>query len=111
MQEALEAIVLMLSAIVPHIAHSLWQALGHDEVVADCAWPEIDEAALERDTVDLVVQVNGKLRGHIQVPAGSDRAATEKAALDNENVRRFIDGKQVAKIIVVPDRLVNVVAQ
>jgi leucyl-tRNA synthetase len=111
MQEALEAIVLMLSPIVPHIAHALWQALGHDGAVVDCAWPRVDKSALQRESVELVVQVNGKLRGHIQVPVGSDRAQVEKAALNNENVQRFTDGKTVRKIVVVSDRLVNVVAQ
>jgi leucyl-tRNA synthetase len=110
-QEALEAIVLMLSPIVPHIAHALWQALGHDGAVVDCAWPRVDETALQRESVELVVQVNGKLRGHIQMPVGSDRAQVEQAALNNENVQRFTDGKTVRMIVVVPDRLVNVVAQ
>jgi len=109
-QETLEAIVLMLSPIVPHIAHSLWQALGHIDAIVDCQWPEIDHAALERDTVALVVQVNGKLRGHIEVPADSDRKRIEQTALSNENVQRFIEGKQVRKLIVVPGRLVNIVA-
>jgi len=109
-QETLEAIVLMLSPIVPHIAHSLWLALGNEDAIVDCRWPDIDQAALQRDTVALVVQVNGKLRGHIEVPQGSDRQMIEQTALSNENVRRFIEGKQVRKLVVVPDKLVNVVA-
>jgi leucyl-tRNA synthetase len=110
-QETLEAIVLMLSPIVPHIAHRLWQALGHDTAVVDCAWPDVDERALERETIELVLQVNGKLRGHLQVPAGSDRTQVEQAALTNDKVRRFIEGKRVRKLVVVPGRLVNIVAQ
>ncbi|MGH8501299.1 MAG: leucine--tRNA ligase [Gammaproteobacteria bacterium] len=109
-QETLDSIVLMLSPIVPHIAHSLWQALGHDEAIVDCRWPQADEKALRRDTLELVVQVNGKLRGHIQVAADSDNAVIEKTALTNENVQRFLEGKQVRKLVVVPGRLINIVA-
>jgi leucyl-tRNA synthetase len=110
MQEALESIVLMLSPIVPHIAHTLWYALGHADAVVDRPWPRPDEAALERNSFELVVQVNGKLRGHIQVSADSDDAQVEEAALANENVRRFIQGKTVRKVVIVPQRLVNIVA-
>ena len=110
-REGLEAIVLMLAPIVPHICHELWRALGHDGMVIDAPWPEVDESALVQDTVELVVQVNGKLRGKIQVPADADRETIEQAALAEPNVRRFIEGKTVAKIVVVPKRLVNVVAK
>ncbi len=110
-QEALDSIVLMLSPIVPHIAHALWKVLGHDGAIVDSPWPRVDEAALAKATLELVVQVNGKLRGHIQVPAGSDSRLVEQTALANENVQRFIHGKTVRKIVVVPDKLVNVVAQ
>ncbi len=110
-REGLEAIVLMLAPIVPHICHELWQALGHEGMVIDAPWPQVDERALVQDTVELVVQVNGKLRGKIQVPADADRETVEQAALAEPNVRRFIEGKTVAKIVVVPKRLVNVVAK
>ncbi|OOG25881.1 leucine--tRNA ligase [Thioalkalivibrio denitrificans] len=111
MQEALEITVLMLSPIVPHITHALWKALGHDDAVVDARWPDVDEAALESDTIELVVQVNGKLRGQIRVAAGADRPAIEEAAIADENVRRHIEGRTVAKMIVVPGRLVNVVVK
>ncbi|MCG5511529.1 leucine--tRNA ligase [Ectothiorhodospira shaposhnikovii] len=111
MQEALEAIVLMLSPIVPHITHRLWAELGHPDALVDRPWPQVDPAALESDTQELVIQVNGKLRGHLRVPTGAERAAIEAQALADENVRRHIDGKTVAKIIVVPGKLVNVVAK
>ncbi len=111
MQEALEAVVLMLSPIVPHITHALWQALGHTEAVIDCAWPTVDEAALEQETMNLVVQVNGKRRGQIEVPINAANEKIEETALANDNVQKFIDGKTIRKIIVVPGRLVNVVAQ
>ncbi len=109
-QEALEAIVLMLSPIVPHITHALWQALGHDEAVVDARWPEADEAALVQDTIEIVFQVNGKVRGKMEIPADLPREEVEKLALANPNVQKFIDGKTVRKVIVVPGRLVNIVA-
>ncbi len=108
-QEIFEAVVKMLSPIVPHITHVLWQALGHDDAVIDQAWPEVDEAALARDSIQLVVQVNGKLRGHVQVAADAARDEIEKAALAEGNVQRFVAGKTVRKVIVVPGRLVNIV--
>ncbi|MDT8388734.1 MAG: leucine--tRNA ligase [Thiogranum sp.] len=109
MQEALQAAVLMLSPIVPHICQELWQALGHAGSVVDCAWPQFDEAALVRDSIELVVQVNGKMRGKIQVATGVDDAAIRNAALTEPNVLRFIDSQQVRKVIIVPGRLVNLV--
>jgi leucyl-tRNA synthetase len=111
MQEALEITVLMLAPIVPHIAHALWKALGHGGATVDERWPRLDESALESDTVELVVQVNGKLRGQIRVPSSADRPAIEEAAIADENVQRHIEGKTVVKMIVVPGRLVNVVVK
>ena len=108
-QESLEAIVTLLSPIVPHICHTLWQRLGHDEALIYTRWPEVDENALVQDTVRLVVQVNGKLRGRIDVAVDADRDKVEELALADDNVRRFIGEKAVRKIIVVPGRLVNVV--
>ncbi len=108
-QEGLESMVLLLSPIVPHITHVLWRALGHERAVIDEPWPTVDESALQSDSVTLVVQVNGKLRGRIQVPVGADRATVERAAREEGNVRRFIEGKEVKKVIVVPGRLVNIV--
>ncbi|MFV1973991.1 MAG: leucine--tRNA ligase [Thiohalobacterales bacterium] len=109
MQEALEAVVLMLAPIIPHICHTLWQELGHSEAVVDCAWPECDRDALIQDSVTLVIQVNGKVRGEIEVAADADQETIEQAALAEENVMRHIKGKSVKKIIVVPGRLVNIV--
>ena len=107
--EALEAVVLMLSPMTPHISHALWHALGHETALVDRPWPEVDESALELDTIELVVQVNGKLRGRVTVPADAARDAIEELALADENVQRFVDGKDIRKVIVVPGRLVNVV--
>ena len=108
-QEALEAVILMLSPIVPHICHALWKRLGHESTVIDQPWPAVDEAALERDLVEIVVQVNGKLRGKISVAANADRDAIIEQALADPNAQRFIEGGEVKKTIVVPGRLVNIV--
>jgi leucyl-tRNA synthetase len=110
MQEALEAVVLMLSPIVPHITHALWHALGRPEAVVDCRWPVCDRAALAQEEISLVVQVNGKVRGKVSVPAGAAQAAIEAAVLEEPNVVRHLQGKPVRKVIVVPGKLVNVVA-
>jgi leucyl-tRNA synthetase len=107
--EALEAVVLMLSPMTPHICHALWKSLGHDTALVDEGWPVADESALELDTVELVVQVNGKLRGRVSVPADAPKEVIEQVALADENVQRFVDGKEIRKVIVVPGRLVNVV--
>ena len=108
-REALEAVVLMLSPIVPHICDALWQAMGHAEPLIDQQWPGFDESALEQDSIDLVVQVNGKLRGKISVAVDAEKDLIIDLALADENVQRFVDGKEVRKVIVVPGRLVNVV--
>ena len=107
--EALEIITLVLAPIVPHISHALWQALGHERAPIDERWPEVDAGALVQDTVELVVQVNGKLRSRIQVSATANEAEVRAAALADEQVNRFIAGKPIRKIIVVPSKLINIV--
>ena len=109
MQEALDAVVLMLSPIVPHITHTLWAALGHQQAVVDSAWPSVDESALVQASIALVVQVNGKVRGKINVAPDASREVIEAAVMDEDNVQKFIADKAVRKIIVVPGKLVNVV--
>jgi len=108
-QEALEMVTLMLAPITPHISHELWQALGHDDAVVNVAWPEIDESALVQDKVELMVQVNGKLRSKISVAADATKESIEALALADENVQKFIEGKEIRKVIVVPGRLINIV--
>jgi leucyl-tRNA synthetase len=108
-QEALEAVVLMLSPIVPHICHILWQTLGHSEALINRAWPCHDAGALVQDTLEMVVQVNGKLRGKITVAPETAKAEIEALAFQDEQVLRFIGGQAVKKIIVVPNKLVNIV--
>jgi leucyl-tRNA synthetase len=109
LQEALEAVVLMLSPIVPHITHALWHALGHAGAVVDCAWPAVDAAALVQDSIDLVVQVNGKVRGRVSVAADADREAVQASVMAEDNVLRHIGDKPVKKFILVPGKLVNIV--
>src|SRR5680860_1093778 len=109
-QEALEAAVVMLAPIVPHICHTLWQALGHSDPVVDARWPVADESAMVRSEIQVVLQVNGKVRAKADVPADINKADLETLALNNENVIRFIEGATVRKVIVVPGKLVNVVA-
>ena len=108
-QEALEMVVLMLAPITPHICDQLWRALGHDEAVVGVTWPEIDESALKQDKIELMVQVNGKLRAKIKVNAEAAKDAVEAEAMADENVQKFIDGKEIRKVIVVPGRLINIV--
>jgi leucyl-tRNA synthetase len=108
-QEALDAVVLMLSPIVPHACHRLWKMLGHDSVIVDEQWPVADSKAAEADTLEIVVQVNGKLRARIQSPASASKDELETAALEDKNVLRFIADKTIRKVIVVPGKLVNVV--
>ncbi len=109
-QEALEAAVLLLAPIIPHAAHALWQALGHDDTVLTAAWPSVDESALVKDSIELVVQVNGKVRAKLNVPANADKDAVEALAKDEPNVQKFTEGKTIRKVIVVPGKLVNIVA-
>jgi len=109
-QEGLEAVVLLLAPITPHISHELWSRLGHSDAVIDARWPVQDDSALVQDTLQLVIQVNGKLRGQIDMPASASREDVEAAARINENVLRFTEGLTIRKVIVVPGKLVNIVA-
>jgi leucyl-tRNA synthetase len=108
-QEALDMIVRVLSPIVPHICHRLWHVLGHEASVVDEAWPVVDADALRSDHVQIIVQVNGKLRARLQLPAAAPKDQIEAAALADENVRRFVADKPIRKIIIVPGKLINVV--
>ncbi|MCP3751762.1 leucine--tRNA ligase [Pseudomonas sp. SBB6] len=110
LHEGLEAVTLLLAPITPHISHELWQQLGHQDAVIDAPWPVLDESALVQDSIVLVIQVNGKLRGQIEMPAAASREEVEAAARSNENVLRFTEGLSIRKVIVVPGKLVNIVA-
>ena len=108
-QEVLEAAVILLSPIVPHVGEALWNELRPGSELLAQAWPAVDEAALVKSELELMVQVCGKLRGSIVVAADASREAIEQAALAHENVQKFMEGKPAKKVIVVPGRLVNVV--
>ena len=109
--EALQAMVLLLNPVTPHVSHALWQALGHPQtLLEDVPFPRADPAALVRDALTLAVQVNGKLRGTIEVAPDAPREAVEAAALAEPNVAKFLDGQVVKKVIVVPGKIVNIVA-
>jgi leucyl-tRNA synthetase len=108
-QEVLEVCVLLLSPIVPHICSELWPALRPGTRLLDQPWPAVDKAALVQDEIELVVQVNGKLRGHMRVPSNASSAEIESAALRHEGVLKFANGQKARKVIVVPGKLVNVV--
>ena len=108
-REALDTVIPMLAPIVPHICHELWHVLGHETAVVDQRWPNVDAHALQTDTMQIIVQVNGKLRARIDVAADAGKDAIEQAVLADDNVRRFIADQPVRKVIVVPGKLVNVV--
>jgi leucyl-tRNA synthetase len=109
-REAANAVVVLISPIAPHISQQLWQELGNSNLVIDAAWPSVDESALIKTSIEIVVQVGGKVRAKLQVAADADKDSIEKMALDDANVQKFIDGKTIRKVIVVPGKLVNIVA-
>lgn len=102
-------LVKMMSPFAPHICQALWQDLNQTGILAELTWPQLDKAALIQDEIDMVVQVNGKLRAKIKVSADADKATVEAQALNEDNVKRFVADKTIRKIIVVPKKLVNVV--
>jgi len=111
LREGLGIVLRLLGPIAPHVTHHLWRELGFGDDILTASWPAVDEDALKQESIEYVVQVNGKVRGRVTVPADADRGAVEQAALANDNVRRFIGDAQVRKVIVVPKKLINVVAQ
>jgi leucyl-tRNA synthetase len=108
-QEALEIAVLTLSPIIPHVTHALWRHLGRRTALVDAPWLKVDAEALQSSTVQMVVQVNGKLRAHITVAVDADDAVVRATALADPNVRKFIGASAVRKVIIVPGKLVNIV--
>jgi leucyl-tRNA synthetase len=109
MQEALQIAVVSLSPIVPHVTHVLWRELGAGRALIDEPWPAVDTEALQSATVEMVVQVNGKLRGRIVVAVDAAENDVRSAALNDVNVQKFVGTGAVRKVIVVPGKLVNVV--
>jgi leucyl-tRNA synthetase len=109
-EEGVAVLLRVLAPIVPHVTHALWQGLGLGEDVLDAPWPQPDEAALARAMLMLAVQVNGKVRATIEVPADADAPTIEAAVLADERVRRHLGGKPPRRVVQVPGKLVNVVA-
>jgi leucyl-tRNA synthetase len=107
--EGIETLMLLLAPFAPHIAEELWQMIGHTNSVHAEAWPKADPAALVADEITLVIQIMGKTRGTIQVPAQADKQALEQYARDSEVAQRYMEGKEIKKVIVVPGKLVNFV--
>jgi leucyl-tRNA synthetase len=108
-REALEMLVLLSAPMMPHLAESCWRALGHETLVADTPWPKADAALTRSDSVTIAVQVNGKLRGTLEIARGTDSKIVERAAFALEPIVRALDGKPPKRVIVVPDRIVNIV--
>ena len=106
---AIKTLTQLLSPFSPHIAEELWQACGGEGLVADAPWPEADEAWLVADEVEIGVQVNGKLRATIKLPVDCDKAVAEEKALAQETIVKYLDGNSPKKVIVVPNRIINVV--
>ena len=110
-REAMEMFVKLLSPYAPHITEELWQRLGHSETLAYEPWPTYEEDKLKRDEVEILVQVMGKPKARVMMPADIDEEQMKELALENEKVKQEIDGKEIKKIIAVPGRLVNIVAK
>lgn len=110
MKEALETLVILLAPFVPHMTEELWSMMGYSDSVHKAAWPKVDESALVQDEVEIAVQINGKVRGKIVVPAQADRSAIEEQAVQHPTIQAWIEGKTIRKVIVVPGKLINIVA-
>ena len=109
LRNGLETAVRLIGPMMPHLAEELWHSLGHETLLTDTAWPEADDDQLQEENVTIAVQVNGKLRGTVELPKDSDDKTVETAALALSNVVSAIKGKSVRKVIVVPNRIINVV--
>jgi leucyl-tRNA synthetase len=108
-RELAEQFVLLLAPLAPHLAEELWQQLGHAESLVRAPWPVADPKYLVADEIELSVQVAGKLRARVRVPADADEAAARAAALGDENVKKHLDGREPRRVIYVPGRLINLV--
>ena len=108
-EEGLSILLRLLSPITPHICHHLWRELGFGDDILHASWPEPIEAALLQDEIELVLQINGKLRGSARVPAGATQEQIEQHALESEVAKKYMEGKPAKKVVVVPGRLVNIV--
>ncbi len=106
---SLRTLLLLLAPFTPHMAEELWQQLGYEPSIFSCAWPKYDPRQLKEDQILVVVQVNGKLRSKLEIPAGLSNEEIKQLALNDKRVQQYIDGKQLKKVIVVPKKLINIV--
>jgi leucyl-tRNA synthetase len=111
LREVAEDFVLMLSPFAPHIAEELWHEMGNENLIVESKWPEVDKEALKKDELNIIIQVNGKLRGQVEVPSNSTQEKIKEIVLKEEKVQKFIEGKTLIKTIYVPKKLVNIVVE
>jgi leucyl-tRNA synthetase len=109
LKEGIETLVRLMSPLMPHLAEEIWVGLGHKTLIAETPWPAAEAALLVNDTVTMAIQVNGKLRATVTLPKDLDQKSAEKAALDNAQIQKALEGKPPRKVIVVPNRIINVV--
>ncbi len=106
-----EPFVLLLAPYAPHLGEELWEKLGHSNTLAYETWPSWDENLIKEDTAEVVVQINGKVRTKLHLPAGTGREEIEKLAFENKRIQSLLEGKSIVKTIVIPDKLVNIVVK
>ena len=111
MKEAIETVVVLLSPFVPHFAEELWETLGHKQSIAGHSWPDYDREAVVEDEILIVIQVNGKLRDRIMVPASYGEKEIKDWALKSERIQKLVEGKKIARMVFVPQKLVNIVCK
>jgi len=109
MREALETLVQLISPMMPHLAEEMWEVLGHETRLSEASWPKADTSLLKKELATYAVQVNGKFRGTMELPVGVENMIAQGAAKEITNVAEFISGKEIRKVIFVPDKLVNFV--
>ncbi|MGN1032554.1 MAG: class I tRNA ligase family protein, partial [Intestinibacter sp.] len=110
-REGIETIITILAPFTPHMGEELWEMIGKEGSIFDISWPEYDEKALVKDEIEIVVQVNGKVRAKLSIDADMSKEDMEKTALENEKVKASIEGKNVVKVVAVPKKLVNIVVK
>ena len=108
---AIKNLVIMMAPFTPHVAEEMWEHLGFEGSVHDQKWPEYDEEALVKDTIEIVVQMNGRIKEKLNIAGGLSREEMEKTAMEDEKVKELIKDKNVVKVIAVPDKLINIVVK
>ena len=111
LNKAMQCLIIILSPFTPHICEEMWRHIGKTDSLVTVSWPEYDEAALVKDEVEIVIQVNGKLKDKLNVANNLDRAALEKVAMESEKIQALLEGKTVVKVVAVPNKLLNIVVK